>query len=183
MPRIVDDIFSVFRKFGSLHYGEEVTQMEHILQCAHLARIDGASEELIAAALLHDIGQFIDNAGNAAEYLGVDARHEVIGADYLAPHFPAAVTEPVRLHVEAKRYLCAAEPGYLETLSRASSLSLQLQGGPHTEVEMKHFLSTPVASEALRLRSYDDMGKRPGWQVPELETYRPILESLSLLRE
>lgn len=176
--RIIDEIFAICRQFGDLSYGEDISQMEHILQCGHLARTDGAPDTLIAAALLHDIGQFLDDAGNAAEQRGVDARHEVTGAAYLAPYFPQAVTEPVRLHVEAKRYLCAVEPGYLETLSRASALSLSLQGGPHDEQEKAAFLALPAAPDAIRLRRYDDTGKKPAWDVPSLESYRPLLESL-----
>ncbi len=174
----IDEIFTIFRTFGSLRYGEDVTQMEHILQCGHLARTDGASDALIAAALLHDIGQFIDDAGHAAEKLGIDARHEETGAAYLAAYFPKSVTEPVRLHVEAKRYLCATRPGYHATLSRASSISLDLQGGPHSPQEAEAFLALPAARDALRLRRYDDMGKKQDWAVPELESYRPLLNSL-----
>lgn len=175
---VIDEIFTIFRKFGSLSYGEDVSQLKHILQCGHLARTDGASEALIAAALLHDIGQFRDDAGNAAEQKGIDARHEVTGAAYLSPYFPEAVTEPVRLHVEAKRYLCAAEPRYIQSLSHASALSLRLQGGPHDEQEMRNFLALPAAEDAIRLRRYDDLGKERDWEVPELESYRPLLESL-----
>lgn len=175
---VIDEIFAVFQKYGGLGYGEDVSQMEHILQCGHLARADGASNALIAAALLHDIGQFMDDAGNAAEARGVDGCHEETGAAYLARWFPPPVIEPVRLHVEAKRYLCAAEPGYLERLSRASSLSLRLQGGPHGEKDMQRFLALPGAHDAIRLRRYDDMGKKRGWAVPELESYRPLLDSL-----
>lgn len=178
MTRAIDDIFDILREFGSLHYGEDVNQMEHFLQSGHLARIDGAADPLIAAALLHDIGQFLNNAGNAAEQEGKDARHEAIGADYLAAHFPISVTEPVRLHVEAKRFLCATEPDYLKSLSRASALSLQLQGGPHDEQEMVDFLALPGATDAIRLRRYDDQGKKRDWIVPGLESYRPLLESL-----
>ena len=154
--------------------------MEHILQAAHLARLDGASDALIAAALLHDVGQFLDDAGDAAERKGVDARHEISGAAYLAPHFPPSVTDPVRLHVDAKRYLCSAEPGYREALSRASELSLRLQGGPFKQKEMNDFMASPGAESAIRLRRYDDLGKREAWKVPDLESYRPLLESLLL---
>lgn len=174
----IDEIFAIFRKFGSLRYGEDVTQMEHVLQCAHLARIAGASDALVAAALMHDIGQFIDDAGSAAEEFGIDARHEETGANYLAAYFPEAVTEPVRLHVEAKRYLCATKPGYRETLSRASLLSLALQGGAHTAEEAAAFLALPAAADAIHLRHYDDAGKKRGWEVPDLESYRPLLQSL-----
>jgi phosphonate degradation associated HDIG domain protein len=176
--QIIEEIFVLFRESGSLSYGEDVSQMAHILQCGHLARIDGASDTMIAAALLHDVGQFLNDAGNAAERKGIDARHEVTGAAYLAPWFPEAVTEPVRLHVEAKRYLCAVEPGYVEALSRASALSLRLQGGPHDVQERADFLALPTAQDAIRLRRYDDQGKRPDWAVPDLESYRPLLESL-----
>jgi len=175
---IIDEIFTLFRTFGRLSYGEEVTQMEHILQCAHVARSDGASDALVAAALLHDIGQFQDDAGNAAEKKEIDARHEVTGAAYLAHYFPESVTEPVRLHVEAKRYLCAAEPGYIDALSRASALSLALQGGPHDAREMAAFLALPGAQDAIQLRRYDDMGKQPDHAAPDLESYRGLLESV-----
>lgn len=175
---VIDRIFAIFRRFGDLSYGEDVSQMEHLLQCAHLARADGASDALIAAALMHDIGQFLDDAGNAAGQLGVDARHEISGAAFLAPYFPQSVTEPVRLHVEAKRYLCAAEPGYPATLSQASTLSLRLQGGPHSQMEMRQFLALPLAGDAIRLRHYDDLAKMPGRNVPGLENYRPLLQSL-----
>jgi phosphonate degradation associated HDIG domain protein len=176
--QIIDDIFTIFRRHGDERYGEDVTQMEHILQCGELAREDGAPDALVAAALLHDLGQFLNDAGNAAERKGVDARHEETGAAFLAPYFPAAVTEPVRLHVEAKRYLCAAETGYLDQLSAASALSLRLQGGPHSPAEMAAFLALPGAEDAIRLRRYDDAGKRRDWVVPELDSYRPLLRSL-----
>ncbi|MGI9361743.1 MAG: phosphohydrolase [Parasphingorhabdus sp.] len=176
----IDDIFAIIREYGDLSYGEDVTQMDHILQCGHLAKADGGSDALIAASLLHDIGQFMEDAGSAAEQRGIDARHEVKGAEYLAGYFPEAVTEPVRLHVEAKRYLCATEPGYLQSLSHASALSLELQGGPHHERQVKTFAALPFASDALRLRRYDDMGKKHDQDVPVLETYRPLLESLLL---
>jgi len=177
---IVDDIFAIFNEFGDLHYGEAITQMEHIVQSAHLARLDNAPDTLVAAALLHDIGQFLNDAGNAAEQRGVDARHEVSGADYLSAWFPQSVTDPVRLHVEAKRYLCSATPGYRAALSPASELSLVLQGGPHTAEEMAEFLALPGAQDAIRLRHYDDQGKRRDSDVPPLETYRPLLESLRI---
>lgn len=175
---VIDIIFSIFNAFGEQRYGEEVTQMQHVLQSAHLARLDHADDSLIAAALLHDIGQFIDHAGDAAEQKGVDARHEVTGAAFLSQHFPPAVTEPVRLHVDAKRYLCAVEAGYIDALSRASILSLRLQGGPMNASEVAVFRQESYFEDAIRLRRYDDQGKRRDWDVPELNSYRPLLESL-----
>src|SRR5262249_35378389 len=136
---IIDQIFGLFERFGSESYGESATQLQHALQVAELARRNGCTSALIAASLLHDIGQFLDDAGNAAETLGVDARHEISGAKFLEAHFPASVSEPVRLHVAAKRYLCAVEPGYLAALSRASTLSLKYQGGPMSVEEIRTF--------------------------------------------
>jgi len=178
LDQMIDKLFHIINKFGRLTYGEDITQIEHALQCAQLAREDRAADTLIAAALLHDIGQFIDDAGNAAEQRGIDARHEVIGAAFLATAFPDSVTEPVRMHVEAKRYLCASEPGYRSALSRASELSLQLQGGPMTTAEASAFAQARFFEEAIRLRRYDDTGKRKNWAVSELESYRPLLERL-----
>lgn len=100
------------------------------------------------------------------------------GAAFLTPSFPPGVTEPIRMHVDAKRYLCAIEPGYRQSLSRASALSLQLQGGPMDEREAQSFRQSPFFDDAIRLRRYDDTGKRDGWQVPDLESYRPLLEKL-----
>jgi len=174
----IDEIFDIFHRYGDLRYGEEVTQLQHVLQAARLARQDGASDMLVAAALLHDIGQFLDDAGNAAEREGVDARHEIIGAAWLSRHFPAELCEPVRLHVEAKRYLCAAEPGYSRALSRASAISLALQGGPMSAGEARTFETDPFFADAVRLRRYDDQGKRRDWDVPGLEQYRPLLDAL-----
>jgi phosphonate degradation associated HDIG domain protein len=174
---VIDEIFAMFREFGGVTYGEHVTQLAHVLQAAHCASEDKAPDSLIAAALLHDIGQFMNDAGNAAEKYGIDARHEVTGAAFLAQHFPADVVEPIRLHVDAKRYLCAVEPGYLADLSHASAISLALQGGVYSVAEAEEFASRPFFEEAVRLRRYDDMGKRPDWRVPGLETYRGLLES------
>lgn len=176
---MIDEILHIINKFGHITYGEDITQLEHALQCGQLAREDGASDALIAAALLHDIGQFLDDAGNAAEQRGVDARHEITGAAFLARAFPEAVTEPVRLHVDAKRYLCAVRPGYREGLSKASELSLRLQGGPMTPEEVAAFRNEPHFAAAVRLRHYDDMGKQRDWQVLALETYRPLLAGLT----
>lgn len=175
---MIDRIFSIMLEHGHLSYGEEITQLEHGLQCGQLAREDGAPDTLIAAALLHDIGQFIGDAGHAAEKLGVDARHEVTGARFLAKAFPEAVTEPVRMHVDAKRYLCAVEPGYGEALSDASRLSLRLQGGRMSGSEAAAFERQAGFEDALRLRRYDDLGKRQNWVVPDLESYRGLLRGL-----
>ncbi|WP_408589505.1 HD domain-containing protein [Novosphingobium sp.] len=176
----IDRVFKPVIDYGDLHYGEAVTQLEHALQCAQLAREQGGSPALIAAALLHDVGQFIDDAGNAAEHKGIDAHHEETGAAFLAPFFGPEVTEPMRLHVAAKRYLCQAETGYRNALSPASELSLRLQGGPMTEAEAEAFSRHPWFAEAISLRRCDDAAKRIDWQVPGLESYRSLLRDLLL---
>jgi phosphonate degradation associated HDIG domain protein len=175
---IIEQIFSLFDRFGPESYGEDATQLQHAVQVAELARREGCTPALIAAALLHDIGQFIDDAGNAADTLGIDARHEVIGARFLQVHFPAEVYEPVRLHVAAKRYLCAVENAYLDRLSRASTLSLKYQGGPMTPEEVRAFEAEPFHGDAVTLRRFDDTGKQPDWYPPGLTSYRALLESL-----
>lgn len=182
VPSVITAIFDLFDRFGSLRYGEDASQLQHALQTAELARRNRCSDAMIAAALLHDVGQFMDDAGNAAETLGVDARHEINGAAWLSQSFPPEVTEPVRLHVAAKRYLCAVDPAYLAGLSRASSLSLDLQGGPMSPDEVAAFEAERFFAEAVQLRRFDDMGKHPDWRVPDLTSYRPLLEAQLLRR-
>lgn len=177
---VIDAIFGLFDRYGDQHYGEDATQRAHALQTAELARRAGCSAAMIAAALLHDIGQFLDDAGSAADRRGIDAQHETTGAAHLARYFPESVTEPVRLHVVAKRYLCAIDPAYHATLSRASALSLSLQGGAMTAPEAHRFETTPFFADAVQLRHFDDMGKRPEWHVPALESHRARLQTLLL---
>eukprot|EP01037_Dinobryon_pediforme_P031232 gene31232-35628_t len=158
---VIDAIFGLFDRYGDQHYGEDATQRDHALQTADLARRADCSEAMIVAALLHDIGQLLDDAGSAADRRGIDAQHETTGAAHLARYFPQSVTEPVRLHVVAKRYLCAIDSAYPATLSRASALSLSLQGGAMTAVEARRFETMPFFADAVQLRRFDDMGKRP----------------------
>ena len=176
---IIDRIFAMFDLHGPDSYGEDVTQLEHALQAAALAEHAGEDEALVAAALLHDVGQFIGDAGWAAERSGTDALHEVVGADWLAHHFPPAVTEPIRLHVAAKRYLCATEPGYADLLSRASILSMAVQGGPMSAEEIARFEAEPFHTEGVRLRRFDDKAKMADCPTSELASYRPLLERLA----
>lgn len=175
---VIEQIFELFDRFGAESYGENATQLQHALQVAELARRNGCASTLIAASLLHDIGQFMDDAGSAADTLGIDARHEVLGARFLEAHFPAEVYEPVRLHVAAKRYLCAVDGEYLEKLSRASRLSLKYQGGPMTSEEVSAFEAEPFHADAVMLRRFDDAGKQSDWYPPDLTSYRKLLESL-----
>ncbi len=176
----LDRVLSPILAYGARHYGEAITQYAHAVQCARLAQEHGCAPAMIAAALLHDVGQFIDDAGNKAEQDGSDGLHEETGAAFLSPDFGPEVTEPVRLHVGAKRYLCAVEEGYRAGLSTASELSLQLQGGPLAGDAIAAFESEPFFADALLLRRFDDAAKRTDWAVPPLETYRPLLAALLL---
>lgn len=172
-------ITDLFDRHGDNRYGEHVNQREHMLQCAKLAEDAGEAPAMIAAALLHDVGQFLEGAGDAAETHGHDAVHERLGEVFLSQWFPEEVTAPISLHVAAKRYLCAVEPGYLEDLSGASALSLSLQGGPFNEVECRAFEAHPFFKEAIRLRRYDDAGKQPGMTTPDIDHYAAILNTVT----
>lgn len=175
---LIDGIFAVFREHGAEQYlGERVSLTEHMLQAAHAAEQDAAPPWLVAAALLHDYGHFSHEfAEDAAEH-GIDTRHEEAAFVFLSEHFVPEVAEPIRMHVAAKRYLCAVEPTYLQELSPASVHSLKLQGGPYGPEEVAEFERSPHAGEAVRLRRYDDIGKVEGMETPGLEHYRPPLEA------
>jgi phosphonate degradation associated HDIG domain protein len=174
----VAELTDLFTRLGGLSYGEGVSQMEHAVQTAHHAKLDGAPPELIAAALLHDVGHMMQKIGENAADLGIDARHEHISAGYLARAFSPAVTDPIRLHVAAKRYRVAVDPAYHERLSPASLQSLALQGGPMSPAEVEAFLADPAAQAALRLRGYDEAGKAPDAEVADFETYHDLLRDL-----
>lgn len=175
----VDSIFALFDRLGDHTYGEAVTQLDHALQTAHHARSADEPAPLVAAALLHDIGHLLQKQGEDAADRGIDALHERIGAAWLAQGFGPQVTEPVRLHVEAKRYLATREPGYLEALSPASLQSLALQGGPMNEAEADAFETVASFDAAVKLRRYDEMGKVEGVKLPPLAAYRELLIALA----
>jgi phosphonate degradation associated HDIG domain protein len=173
----VEYVFDVFRKSGAdLYLGEEVTQLQHALQAAHLAVRDGASEPRIAAALLHDIGHLMQGAGEDTP--GVDFRHEELGASWLGEHFPEEVCMPVRLHVAAKRYLCATDSSYMGRLSAASLHSLGLQGGPMAAEEVREFQASPFFPSAVKLRLWDEEAKDPSFDAPQLACYEALLARL-----
>lgn len=174
----VDSILALFDRLGGEHYGEAVTQLDHALQTAHHARSDDQPDALVAAALLHDIGHLLQKHGEDAATRGIDAQHERIGAAWLAQGFGPEVTEPVRLHVEAKRYLASREPGYADLLSPASQQSLELQGGPMTPAQASAFEALPAFADALRLRRYDEQGKVEGLMMAPLPAYRDLLIGL-----
>lgn len=176
---LVNEIFERFERHGAdAYFGEPVSQAEHALQAAFLAEQSGANDALIISALLHDVGHLLHGLPEDIAAQGVDARHEDVGAAWLSRHFDPEVTEPMHLHVAAKRYLCAVEPDYLATLSPASLDSLRLQGGPMSLSEQKQFETNTFYREAVALRKWDDMAKEVGLAVPDLEHYRARLERL-----
>lgn len=177
----VDDVLAVLRRWGSVFYDDRVTQLDHALQCATLARESGARDELVVAALLHDIGHLLElerNEGRIGD-LGVDRDHESIAARALAPLFPPEVVAPVALHVAAKRYLCAVEPEYHATLSEGSVRSLVTQGGPMTPDEIERFERHPAHAAAADLRRWDDAGKVEHLQVAGLDSFAATVRAVA----
>jgi phosphonate degradation associated HDIG domain protein len=176
-----DPVEWVLRLFGerggSAYFGEAVSQTEHALQSAWLAEQQGADAALIASALLHDVGHLLHGLGEDVAGRGIDSRHEEVGAAWLLDRFGPTVAEPVRLHVPAKRYLCATNADYLAGLSPASVSSLRLQGGPFTSAEVVAFRALPHAERAVALRRWDDHAKVPGLRTPDLAHFRPVLEA------
>lgn len=172
MNTITDKIITLLNQRGHSEYGgEAVTQLEHALQCATLAKQNGASDALITASLLHDIGHILHDLPEDAPDLGIDDYHENLAARFLEQHFPPSVSEPVRLHVAAKRYMCTVERGYLEKLSPPSVQSLEIQGGLMNEEEIWAFEQNPFYKDAVQLRRWDDLAKDPDWQTEPIETF------------
>ena len=177
------DIIALFEKRASLQYGREaVSQMEHALQCAQLAELAGETDETIVASLLHDMGHLIasEGAGMPDDAQERDDLHQYVALPFLRGVLPDAVLEPIRLHVDAKRYLCSSEPTYWASLSDASKHSLSLQGGPFIETQLDAFMAQPYAEEAVRLRRYDDFAKVPQKQTPDLAYFAQKLQNVLL---
>ena len=177
MALSLEDIAHLLATQGVNQYGREaVSQLEHALQCAQWAEKSGETPATIVAALLHDLGHLLAPGGDTAEQ---DDLHQYIAIPFLRGLLPDAVLEPIRLHVDAKRYLCAMEPGYWEALSPASQHSLVLQGGAFTSQEAMQFAAQPFAQEAFRLRRYDDHAKVPGLATPPLGYYMALVQRLA----
>jgi len=172
MSLTIEDIVSVFEAKGHEQYdGEPVTQLEHALQCAHLAEQFGAGSALITAALLHDLGHLLHDFGSTPTQQGLDDLHQYRCLPFLRPLFGPETLEPIRLHVDAKRFLCARVPGYLEALSADSKRSLALQGGVFDEEQASKFAALPFAGDAVRVRRWDDTAKSDDAVVPGLSHF------------
>jgi len=174
---IVAFIADIFERRGAESYlGEPVTMSQHMLQGAVLAEREGASDELITAALLHDIGHYTSEFGPYSPDDTEDNHHDEAGARVLEHFFPPVITECVRLHVAAKRYLCATDGTYYGKLSQASRHTLALQGGPMNETEVEAFRRNPYYAEAVRVRLWDEGGKDPQMATPPFRHYVPVLQ-------
>jgi len=176
----IDSIISMYTTWGNETYDEDITQLAHALQCAALASRDGSTEDLVAAALLHDIGHLFEIERNNGPDHRTDLRHEITGSEFLSSLFPQTVTAPIAMHVEAKRFLAANESGYFEQLSQGSQRSLEVQGGPFTPAESASFLALEGSNEAVSLRRWDDHGKVIDLEVPSLESWVPLLTRVAI---
>ena len=175
MGLALGDIEKLFRDHGHIEYsGEGVTQLQHALQTAQLAEGEKAGDLLVTAALLHDLGHILNVQGETPTARGIDDQHQYYAIPFLRPLFPPAVIEAIRLHVDAKRALCAMEPEYYEALSEDSKRSLTLQGGIFSNAEAGAFMAKPHAADAVRVRRWDDAAKSPGLATPPLSHYLAI---------
>jgi phosphonate degradation associated HDIG domain protein len=177
----IADIERLFRDHGGIEYsGEGVTQLEHALQTAQLAEGEKASPELVTAAFLHDLGHLLNLQGETPTERGVDDQHQYFAIPFLRPLFPAPVVEAIRLHVDAKRALCALEPEYYGNLSEDSKRSLTLQGGIFSREQLKEFLAKPHAEDAMRVRRWDDAAKVAGATTLPIAHYLEIAARCTL---
>lgn len=161
-------IEALFARRGHEIYGEDVTQLEHALQCAAAAADEDAPAELVTAALLHDVGHMLHPDPGGALAGATDDRHEALGAEWLRQWFPDAVTQPIALHVAAKRCLVRLDPAYAAALSPVSQRTLVLQGGPMAMAQAQAFVASPTGRHAVRLRRWDEVAKSPSMQTPPL---------------
>ena len=173
---IVNKIISNFKNNKKLYIGEKVTMSEHMIQTAMLAEENNSSKSLVCASLLHDYGHFIVDDPDLLVSKLLDGKHEDLGFDFLKNYFVQEVTEPIKLHVLAKRYLCRND-SYYNLLSEASKISLKLQGGIMNDDEAKKFSSLKFCNDAIEVRKYDDDGKIPNVKIKNIEDYRDLISS------
>ena len=180
---VADEVLTIYGARGSgAYFGERVSMTEHGLQAAWFAQAEAAAQPLVIAALLHDIGHLLEVLPDDLADWTADARHEEVGARWLAQRFGPEISEPVRLHVPAKRYLCATDAHYFSQLSPASIHTLKLQGGPMSAQEARAFERQPHQREAVRVRRWDDQGKVAGLRTPPLEAYLDMLNAAARAR-
>tara|TARA_B100001123_G_scaffold249524_1_gene278551 strand:- start:1561 stop:2100 length:540 start_codon:yes stop_codon:yes gene_type:complete len=174
--KIINKIIDNFNNNKKLYIGEKVTMAEHMIQTAMLAEDNNSTKSLICACLLHDYGHFIVDDPDFLVSKSLDGRHEDLGYDFLKNYFLPEVTEPIKLHVLAKKYLCRKK-SYYNILSKASKVSLKLQGGIMTDEEAKKFTTMKFYQDAIKVRMYDDDGKIPNIKLKRIEDYRDLISS------
>lgn len=180
MALSVEDVLHLLHTQGQARYGQErVSQLEHALQCAQLAEQADCSPALVVACLLHDLGHLVARRRDGSGPPDVDDVHQYLALPFLRGLLPQSVLEPIRLHVDAKRYLCRIEPSYWDGLSPASKHSLELQGGIFDEAAARAFFAETHAEDAVLLRRFDDLAKEPGRKTPPLAYYADVLRSLA----
>ena len=183
MSLTLQEVHDLLLRRGQTQYGlEAINQLEHALQCANLAEQAGETSDTIVACLLHDLGHLLaaEREGAIEHDTREDDLHQFMALPFLRGLFPDAVLEPIRMHVDAKRYLCLIEPGYWGDLSIASKHSLEQQGGVFDEAQAQTFIAQPYAEEAVRLRRYDDLAKVKDKQVPRLAHYQTHLTAVAI---
>ena len=179
MPTIRDEINSIYETRATKPYGlSDVNQQQHALQAAAMAEANGEMPAMIVAALVHDIGHMVHDLGDNPAEAGIDDKHEALGAVWLEDHFGPDVTEPVRLHVPAKRYLCTVDKSYFGRLSEDSVISLELQGGLMTTDEVAAFEANPHAQAAVRLRRLDEAAKDPDMATPPVAHFMRYVDQV-----
>ncbi|MEJ0002628.1 MAG: phosphonate degradation HD-domain oxygenase [Pararobbsia sp.] len=180
MALSIEDIQHLYEEHGGIAYsGEPVTQLEHALQSAWLAEQADAGADLVAAAFLHDLGHLLNLQGHSPTVQGIDDQHQYFAMPFLRRILPESVLEPIRLHVDAKRCLCAIDSDYLGKLSADSMRSLRLQGGVFSDDEARAFLAKPYAEDAMRLRRWDDRAKVASLVTPDLPHYIAVVSRVS----
>ncbi|MGA3188999.1 MAG: HD domain-containing protein [Bryobacteraceae bacterium] len=182
--RVSEEVFELFQRRGhDAYFGEDISILDHSLQAAWFAQQAGSGPNLIAAALLHDIGHLLHGLSEDIAEHDIDGRHEFVGESWLHSRFGPSVSEPVRLHVDAKRYLCFKEADYLAQLSPSSLQSLKLQGGPFSAKEACDFEQRAHYADAVALRRWDDAAKLIDFTVPALQTYQSVLDTCACSHE
>ena len=181
MALTLTDIEKLFDQRGHEQYtGEPVTQLQHALQSGFLGEQAGASDELVTAAFLHDLGHLLHDLGETPSIHGVDDVHQYRVLPFLRGLFPDSVINAIQRHVDAKRSLCATRPEYHDSLSDDSKRSLKLQGGIFSEGEAAAFIAEDGAKDAVQLRLWDDLAKQPDLQTPGLSHYMQIARRCAL---
>jgi hypothetical protein len=185
MSLSISEIVELLGSRATTWYGQEaVSQLEHALQCAHLAEQSNESTETVVAALLHDLGHMLSPertpVADQSALPATDDLHQFVALPFLRSRFPDAVLEPIKLHVDAKRYLCAVDPLYWGDLSPASKHSLELQGGRFDASQVQAFEGLPFYAEAVRLRRFDDLAKVPGQVTPPLAHYAELMKEVAI---